>query len=589
MQTNVRIRDIKGLTPAVDPTQSQEAFVLNGRNYAFDSLGPASMFGDKLLLPQPLGAPQHTQGVRLKLRGGDRSFTFTSDGILEWDEAAGGWKVIYVTPSLRNAPHRWTWAYLNGYVYFCHPRTGILVYNLDTNRCYPHRGPGVPEEALAILVNNGFLCVLNPERFSWSQPSNGLDFTPTLGGAGFQILSARVSGYPVMLTSYTNGCLIWTTGGVMRSEFTGDSEVYRHRALQTEYRPINSFCTCRIDDDTVVILDERGLFQSKGEAPQPFTPLFNEFIGPYIQRNMLAVGDNVRIEWDELRRFMYVSISLSYAEPIYEDAFVLYPNLDKWGSFNEKHYGILPVKIHNSDRAGDYFGFVDQHGAVRYWDLTGSREVIPGPTTLNRRSQNLGYPVIQKPAHANSDDGGWILSSSARVDVAPAAKIPTRAGYYVNDSTAIAPADLTGLDSVVQIGFMRVQGDESADQLSEIINVMVRNLLPTGDPNRENLDYALVPAGVSDEDYNNAIGSDDYGTNSLNYMNHGLTVTGTVDAVTTFDSTDPTLTNYFRGGRYYSCSVTGLWHLIELRAVALGEMFHPTTIELTAVDAGRLT
>src|SRR4051812_1604609 len=117
---NFKATDIKGLSPAVEPTRSQELFALNGRNYYFDSKGPKSGFGNRLLLPQPLGAPIQTQGIRLRLRGGDRVFTITSDSILEWDEVTGGWQVIYVTPDTSLSPYRWTWGYLNNKAYFNH-------------------------------------------------------------------------------------------------------------------------------------------------------------------------------------------------------------------------------------------------------------------------------------------------------------------------------------------------------------------------------------------------------------------------------------------------------------------------------------
>src|SRR3546814_8451104 len=75
-------------------------------------------------LPQPLGEPSHVQGIRIQLRTGDRSFTFTNDSILEWSEPIGGWKIIALIPQIIE-PYRWTAGYLNGMIYFCHPRTGI--------------------------------------------------------------------------------------------------------------------------------------------------------------------------------------------------------------------------------------------------------------------------------------------------------------------------------------------------------------------------------------------------------------------------------------------------------------------------------
>src|SRR3546814_17528277 len=97
-----------------------------------------------------------------------------------------------------------------------------------------------------------------------------------------------------MVSNYAGGVLTWTTGGLMRSEFTGDQETYRHRDINTEYRPVNSFCVLQTDKNTSMILDERGIYRSQGEAPEPATPLFNEFLKDYIQKNRLKLDQNLR-------------------------------------------------------------------------------------------------------------------------------------------------------------------------------------------------------------------------------------------------------------------------------------------------------
>lgn len=581
--TSFRAVDIKGFSPAVEPTRSQELFVLNGRNYIFDTKGPKSIFGNRLLLPQKLGQPAFVQGVRLRLRSGDRAFTITSDAILEWSESKGGWSPIFVIPNTANSPYRWTFAYINRKMYFCHPRTGILVYDVDSEFTVPHEGPGVATDAISIAECNGRLTSVSPTLFQWSSPSDGMDFEPRLGGGGFQLIAARVPGEPIMVTSYTRGCLTWTTGGVMRSEFTGEAEVFRHRSLNTEYRPINSFCTSRVDDDTVVILDERGLFQSRGEALQPYSPLFNEFLAAYIQKNDLRVGNNVRLEWDELQRFMFVSVSLSEIDPLYEEAFVLYPNLDKWGQFNERHYGILPIKITNSDRADDYYGFVDSDGFLRYWLSTGSRE---DSDFSGRVTANLYYPPVQKPVGYQEDEPGRILSASGVLNTFNDILTLQPASFYPRDGFAPLPPILTGLDSSVQIGLLRLQDGDSNERLSEVINILIRSV-QSGEADQLTLDYTLVPDGVSDEDWEIVAEGEDYGFDVLNYVNHGIRLIGTVDGKTEFQVKVPDLVKFNKAARYYACNCVGIWHILEITAIEIGESFHPITFELTATDAGR--
>lgn len=574
--------DIKGLSPAIDPRKSGDQFVMGGRNYVLDALGPKSPFGNRMLSPVPLGDPQYIQSVKLRLRTGDRVFHLTGDGIIEWREDLGNWRFIYVTGETQVIPYSWSWGYLNKIFYFCHPSVGILAYDVDADYCSPLTGAGVPVEPIAICVNNGRLVVMDELAFSWSGPGDGTNWTIELGGAGAQLINDRVPGFPVMVTPYARGVLTWTTGGVMRSEFTGDAAVFRHRALQTEYRPINSFCAFQLDDDTVGILDKRGFFTSQGEAPKPMTPLFNEFLIDYIGKYEVDKGENIRVTWDDLQRRIYLSISLSESAPIYERAFVLYMPLDKWGTFDEAHYGIGPVLIDDSDRSGDYMGFVGSDGVARYWTYVGSRETQPVVGTLDLRE-----PVIQREVHQEIGERTLILSSSFRSHTRGIYGITEGAGFYEPGGNAKYPALLTGLDSFVNIGLIRGRTDLQYDRLIEVTNLFVGSA-ESGPQTVPSDDWNTVPDGESDEDWNIVAGAEDYGFGNLNYINHGLRVAGTVDGKTEFLAEVPELTRFDANGRHFSCSVTGLWHVIQFSAMATGEYFHVRACELNAVDAGSL-
>jgi len=519
--------DINGLTPAIDLRRSKELFALSGKNYYFDSLGPKSGFGNRLLSDFEIATPQYYQGARVSLRGGDRVFHFHAEAILEWDEMEGEHTIRYGTADTTIDPQRWTFGYLNDYIYFCHPAIGLIRLNIYSNVCAPCDGPGVPQTPIAMCIDNGRVVVIDNEVLYWSKQSDGNDFTPTLAGAGFQKIGERVSGDPITIHSYGKGTLTFTTGGIMRSEFTGDSEVYRHRNINTEYRPINSFCSAQLDDDTVIILDERGLFQSRGESPQPMTPVFNEFLIRYLQKNDLKIGQNVRIEWDNLRRLLYVSTSTSFASAIYEKTFVLYPPLDKWGTFDEPHYGIVPICIPNGERGDDYFGFLGEDNLLRFWIETGSRQTAEG--------------------------------------------------------------ELVALDAELRIGLIRLDGlSESNDQLSEVLQVMIGNIV-SGPADIVSEDFNLVPPDTSDEDYNSGTGQEDLGFERSNYVNHKIRLIGTVDGSTYFDSAEPQMTLFTPAARYYACSCVGVWHILELKADEVGESFHVQAFELTATYAGKLS
>ncbi len=401
--------DIKGLTPAIDPTRSDDMFVLNGKNYLFDALGPRSGFGSRFLLPHRLLNPVGVQGQQLDLQIGRRNFTITNQSIQIWDEELGGWRFIYVFPVSLVVDYRWSTAYVNGRVGFCHPDVGILTYDVDNDVCerLADLTVGSPDRPIAICDNNGRLVAVGPDYWHCGNPSDMLDWEIKLGGAVLQKVNDRVPGYPVMITSFANGTMVWTTGGVMRSEFTGDAAVYRHRAVQTKYRPVNSYCVVQLNDETVVVLDERGLFQTKGDSLEPYAPVFNEFLNAYIKNNDLDLTQALRLEWNPTAKLLYLSVKLAYGTALYEKCYVHYPAIDKWGSFDSPHFGILPIWIDKGPRRDDYFGFVDAAGRFNYWLRSTDCEVLPVDATLD-----LYYPLVQKPLGSDYDSTGRISSAS---------------------------------------------------------------------------------------------------------------------------------------------------------------------------------
>jgi len=577
--------DILGLSPGLDLRNSDKTFAVGGQNFAFTSKGPRSIFGNRYLLPHKLGRPEHTQGVRIRLRSGDRVFTFEGESILEWDETLGGWVVLYVTPVTNNSPYRWTVSYLNGVIYFCHPAAGgLIAYDLDADTIQRHNGPGVPAAPLAITQNSGRLIVIDDTYLYWSWQSDGMNFTPALGEAGFQKINDRISGFPIMVNNYGQGVITWTTGGMMRSEFTGDQETYRHRNLNTEIHPINSFCSLQLDDNSSVVLDERGLFKTEGNLPEAYAPLFNEFLIEYIRQNKLNIGQNIRLEWDDLRKFVYVMVSITPEYDRYEKAFVLYPTLDKWGVVNEICHGILPIRLDANQREGNYFGFVDVDGVVRFWSDFPSREIAPAGGLLNLR-----YPQIQKPTFQRAGGGWWVSGSTMVFGSEPTLPLTGAAGFYANESNTPAIATVTGLNAKLQIGLIRfTQISDSFDRMSEIVSLMLGNV-ETGPESQLSEDYLQVPDGVSDEDYAVVTGAEDFGFNSLAYVNHDIRIISTLDGRSLWQSAVPKLVQFTEAARHFSCSVVGIWHILELSANEPGQAFHLRACELNAVDAGKLS
>src|SRR3546814_12191999 len=73
----------------------------------------------------------------------------------------------------------------------------------------------------------------------------------------------------------------------------------------------------------------------------------------------------------------------------------------------------------------------------------------------------------------------------------------------------------------------------------------------------------------------------------LNYVNHNLSIIGTLDGQTVFIQEEPKLTLFKKAARYYACSVPGVWHILDMSATEVGQAIHLRDFELTASYADR--
>jgi hypothetical protein len=94
-----------------------------------------------------------------------------------------------------------------------------------------------------------------------------------------------------MLTSFASCVLVWTTGGCMRSSTLATRWfIAIVHSILTFARSTHS----RVADISPLIpawsLDERGLFVTKGDIPQAYSLMFNEFLIDWINVNGLKSG-----------------------------------------------------------------------------------------------------------------------------------------------------------------------------------------------------------------------------------------------------------------------------------------------------------
>lgn len=398
-----RIPSLEGFDPAVEPRGKDETRIISGENFIWDSMGPKSGFGTFLL-----GGGQvieEPDGVVQSIELGTNSLIFTSKKVWMLNDENTAFTEIYDLVPLFGAvidPWRkkWTGAYLSKGIYLAHYDYGLFKLERDglawvmTPKDQDDI-PGIPYQPIAVCEAAGRLLILGRKYFGWSNASEPEEWTPEIGGAGQQLLSDRVAGRAVTMDSYQNGALIWTEQDCLIAEFIGGDFVFRYDRMQTKHIPLGAWGVERLPDGSQLIAARQGIFRtSNGSIPESITPTFNEFMRTRMEKRDFL---QVRLTYVIDSNLLYVQFR-DWTNH-YVETYVLSLALDRWGVFNERHYGI--IRYRNKRGA---FGYVDNLGvAHRFVEHLRQREVLPGGTFVGLNSKlEIGY--IKPPnLHAEID------------------------------------------------------------------------------------------------------------------------------------------------------------------------------------------
>lgn len=370
-----RFDDIKSWTPAIDPRAITEGttFVLGGQNYVFDSKGPKSAFASRLLNG---GSPLEVVAPNYNVWSLD-GFIFTPNiiGGFSQDDSTFVSQFEFGTPvqgALVRLP--WTRANFGDVTYYCQRSIGILKFDRATG-VFTAFDPGVLTP-IAISESNGRLLVLGIDIVAWSGPNDPEDFTPALGGAGFQTLNERIGGNAITLIPLSIGYIIYTTRGGLVGEYIGGDLVFRHVVSENRQIPLSASAVTQLVDGSYVLCTQQGLhLQSYTGEIQSLTPTFNEYIRTIILDSGTA-GFQVRLDYIAEEDRLYVQ-TRDWTNS-YNRTYVLALALDKWGEFSELHFGIIRHGL-AIQPVNAVVGYIDAMGVPHRFMGTGyDRETTPG-------------------------------------------------------------------------------------------------------------------------------------------------------------------------------------------------------------------
>lgn len=495
-----QLTPLETFMPSIDHRNAGRSFVVDGANYYFDSKGPRSGFTTRMLTPFPLEKAKDVQGIQLE----DRTFVFTQDAILSWRQNVPYmWELLYSFASEITDQYSGPWSaiFLEGVAYFAQPARGmfggIITPNEDAIILVPKtefNTPGLITGIRDMAIVRGRPVLVNNDTIQWGAVGNMLDFTPALGGAGFQLMSAFVQGTFLGLSSFQDGFVVWTTGGPIVGEYIGGDGVWNFYPMTNRERPIGKWTAAkRMTNGNMVFLTQQGLFVTNGIGEiSPFSQDFNEFFLSYMEKEngQLTPHQFWRLDYNELSQMLFLSESADGNS--YFRSFVFTPTREKWGMFSDRVKGFLPF-------TNDSYGFVDNEGYCHYFTKLQAKETIPD----NSLGYNRLHPLRQK---------SMLIPSSTMVSHAyvydPALPmdplVPAMDGWY-DGAVSIPKIDYPiGLNSWIEIGLVRPP--EMQGMVSDLVEIQEMTfssipVLPNFDPDYRS-DHHLLEFYALAEDWN---------------------------------------------------------------------------------------
>lgn len=601
-----RISEIAGYMPSVDPRNAAETYVLDGKNFYFDSFGPVSGFPAEQLTPFKLSAPNDVQGIRVL----NTTLVFTGDSIRSWRETQPyTWDVLYLflTPTRDENRIPWRATYLNNKLFVAHTQHGLFTSTITATNPNIRLAqqtsatiPGLIPNVAAVDVVRGRLILVNNLTIQWGAVGNVTSLAPALGGAGFQAISNFARGTFLALTAFQDSFIVWTTEGAILVQYIGGDEVWRFDPLISREWPVSPWATCTLSDGRVLILSRHGLMITQnGNIPEAITPQFNEFFLAQF-KDSTAFDRRWRIEYDFDRQLVFIMESSDGLT--YYQSYVLSLTLDKWGIFSQRVTGILPL-------TQDSAGYVTPDGTVyRFAAHYGIKKEPSISACLNRvaarNQKTLEIPSSSAVLYVHAapevvGDGRFIAGDQPNA-VADAWYEPT--SFYPK---AIA---LSPLDSFIDIGYTVTDDryadagriyNAGADLMIDTTSILVGSLKSSAPLNQPfATDYRLDYFFPTLEDWLTDVGAEDWNLgadsteewhgipSSFPQLSYGISLQTSMDGIT-FDANEVVMAKFGLGATLFTVQASGHQHVMRFTANKVNEYFRIQYLELTHAAGGR--
>lgn len=613
-------KQVRGYTPALDRRQIPEPSVVDGKNFLIDAEGPYSAFGTRI----PTYARLLDTALAASFRVSGEQFYFVDNGVLQYDYTTALFYPVLVFASPSSDIFPWSHALVGGKHYFAKKGHDLIQYD-PIARTWTELTTDVPPNPVAVTNSNDRLIVLGSDRVARSAISDGSDLTTsTVTGAGFQLLALIGGGDPLGVKRIPTGFLVFTTEGIMLAEAIDAVVPFRHRALDHDYRPISPFAIVEIEH-VVVYMSKQGLYQTRGQIPQPFEEIMSEYFRRQVL-NQIDLDDYgvIKLHYDSDRQWLIISQSGTEQPFKFSIAFVLYMPIRQWGIFSREHTNFIEILLTDGIDEGFNFGYLNEDGYFFKFTEDPFAETAP-PSTY----QYLYYSDILSEV-TRIENGVYIAASSMVMFDMDLSKIQKGNGLYIHAneadfvpvysdlSTELAPMESTdadpiiakslmnmgsgvamlrpslwprmqgSIDSYITVGTYRMSEQQKSDELSLVTQVMIGT--DELSVNAASEDWLTISPNIMEDWLNDDLIAEDWGSGVASGADFDVELLSTLDGEYQFNYPPEELTEYHEAqkSRYYPANREGIYHLVTLRAQQESQSFHLKLQELSGMIVGNL-
>lgn len=589
----LNLKDLQSWVPAYDARRLDKVSVMGGQNFAHGVNGPGSAFGSVFSDYNNwlVGAGKITE-----LLVGDTYFYGTIAGIFRMNKDNRQLEPIIEITVLEEARFwPWTVAEVGGLYYFSQFNIGLWQYDPLSNTVQKITTP-FGDNIRGIGASYNRLIALGDRIYGWSSTDDGTDFNPSLlTGAGAQVFLVGTEGFRIDATD--DGFIVATNLGVMKATTVSAEYVWQHSVHSKNIRIFSPNAGANIPDVGIVYLDTLGFhIIAPGSVPADFQQDMGSFLKDGVIKEMDESKHGcLQVYFSRAANSLFVATAVNDREGRYSQTFQWDKLSNKWGSFDDSHFGMLETFFSVTNKFTCGFMGVDRYIHV----FAGSPyiEALPAggfclADFLLRDPVEVPMLNLVTPTETTGRFPGNLInlaiSEIHTADTDPTLRLDRIGALLTNPFNPSTPYYLPqiGLNSQVDIGPFRFVNQLDSDGTSAISQLVLGLSRGTGFILNENLNTEAGTENLNTD-------ADEIDTLGTLYIsdNFNSELITSDDGMTDDPLQGPELLLFSEligsSLQLFPFGFSGVFHKLRLSATSAGQNYSVKTIDISGQPTGR--